>query len=396
MLRSYCVILCSVSLCLGGWSSAQAAGVPRLARVTPPGGERGTVVEGEFSGRGLDQPKDILFYEPGIALESLEPVEKGLVNGREVAVEPGYRVKAKFKIAADCQLGAHGLRLRTAGGLTEYARFHVGPFPTVEETETTLKRNDKRDAAQDVPLNSTVFGRLNEPTDLDIYRVLVKKGQRLSAEIEAHRLGVERGIPDLHLTIRDASGKVLAAADDSAIFVQDPVLSVIADSDGERFLEVGHSMYNGANDQPRWHVGAFSRPTAIFPAGGPAGSELKVRIIGDPKGSWEQAVTLPAASGDFGFIAMADGVPAPTPNRLRVSPFPNVIEGSEPVASLPAAFNGIIAKPGESDAFRFHAKKGDRFKFHALANALGSPLNPTISIRPANAKGTAGLQRAAA
>ena len=119
---------------------------------------------------------------------------------------------------------------------------------------------------------------------MDLYRVEVKRGQRVSAEIEAARLGVERGIPDLHLAIYDADGKKLAAADDSALFVQDPVLSVVADRDGAYFVEVRHSMYNGANDVYRLHVGTFSRPTAIYPAGGPAGEELKVRVLGDPKG----------------------------------------------------------------------------------------------------------------
>src|SRR5207244_3299183 len=105
-------------------------------------------------------------------------------------------------------------------------------------------------------------------TDLDIYRIEAKKGQRISAEIEAFRLGVERGIPDLHLTITDSSGKKLAAADDSSLYVQDPVLSILAERDGEFFIEVRHSMYNGAGDQYRLHIGTFSRPTGVFPAGG--------------------------------------------------------------------------------------------------------------------------------
>jgi hypothetical protein len=369
--------------------------VPRLSRITPPGGQRGTVVEVEFSGRALDQPKDVLFYEPGISVQSLEMVESATVNGKSVAVEPGYRVKAKLKLAPDCPLGPHGMRLRTAGGLSEYVRFFVGPFPTVEEIETTQKRNDKRDAAQAVNLNSTVLGRLMDSTDVDTYKIEAKKGDRISAEIEAHRLGVERGIPDLHLTITDATGKKLAAADDSTLYVQDPVLSIIADRDGEYFVEVRHSMFNAANDLYRLHVGTFARPTGVFPAGGPVGSEFKVRVLGDPKGEWSQSVKLPDAPGEFGFIALSNDVPAPSPNMMRVSPFPNVLEGDESVASLPVAFNGIIAKPGEKDSFTFKAKKGDQFKFHALANAFGSPLDPTITIRPANAKGNAGLQRGA-
>lgn len=379
-----------------------SAGTPKLTRLSPPGGQRGTIVEVEFSGKHLEQPRDILFYESGIAVESIEPVETMVApNGKTVPVDPGLRVRAKLKIAADCPLGPHGLRLRTADGLTEYHRFFVGPFPTVDENEVPTKRNDKRESAMPISANVTVSGKLNEPTDVDLYRVEVKRGQRVSAEVEAARLGVERGIPDLHLAIYDADGKKLAAADDSALFVQDPVLSVLADRDGAYFVEVRHSMYAGANDAYRLHVGTFSRPTAVYPAGGQAGEELKVRILGDPKGVWEQAVKLPTV-GDFPFVAVADGVPAPSPNRLRVSPFPNVLE-TEPndtpettsatAATLPVAFNGIIAKPGDVDCFRFRAKKGEQFKFHAMANALGSPLDPVIWVRPVGGKTGAG-QRA--
>ena len=381
------------------------AGTPRLARLTPPGGQQGKTVEVEFTGRGLDQPREVLFYESGIKATSFEVVESAIgANGKPQPVERGTRVRVKFTLAADCPLGPHGLRLRTSEGLTEYQRFFVGPFPTVEENEQPTKvRNDKRETAMDVLANTTVHGRLNDPIDVDLYRVEIKRGQRVSAEIEAARLGVERGIPDLHLTIYDADGKKLAAADDSALFVQDPILSIMAPRDGAYFVEVRHSMFNGAGEVYRLHVGTFTRPTAIYPAGGPAGEELKLRVLGDPKGASEQKVRLPKAPGDFAFVVVdADGS-APSPNRLRVSPFANVLE-TEPndsadslsasVASLPIAFNGIIDKPGDIDCFRFKARKGEQFKFHALANALGSPVDPVIWVKQLGGKGAATVVRA--
>jgi hypothetical protein len=165
-------------------------------------------------------------------------------------------------------------------------------------------------------------------------------------------------------------------------------------------------MYNGAGDVYRLHVGTFARPTGIFPAGGQAGTELKVRVLGDPRGAWDQTVRLPANGlGDSPFVAVdADGVSAPSPNRLRVSPFPNVLE-VEPndaadavpetqAADLPAAFNGIIGKPGDVDCFRFKAKKGEQFRIHALAQALGSPLDPTIWVKAVGARANAAPQRA--
>lgn len=379
------------------------AGTPRLARIVPPGGQRGTTVEVMLQGRYLDKPEDVLVYEPGITVESVESVEGNIeIRGYRGRVEAGSGIRVKLKIADDCPLGVHGMRLRTAAGISEYQRFSVGPFATIEEDERSQQaRNDKRETSQAVPLDSTVLGRMMDPTDVDLYRIEAKQGQRLSAEIEAVRLGVDQGIPDLHLSLLDVDGKRLIAADDSALFLQDPVVSLIAPKDGTYFVEVRHTTYSATNDVYRLHVGSFARPTGLFPAGGPAGKELSVRIIGDPKGDWSQAVTLPAteSSRDFRFVAVdaESNVPAPTPNTLRVSPFDNVLEAepndsedaikSQSATSLPIAFNGIIEKSGDVDCFRFTAKKGERFKVHCLANALGSPLDPTIWIKQVGAKG---------
>lgn len=404
-LRCRLFILAFLVLSGGLRGNPADAASPRLTRLTPPGGQRGSTVEVEFTGRNLQQAREILIYEPGITVESIKPVETTLApNGRALPVDSGARLQARLKLSADCALGAHGLRLRTAGGLSEYVRFFVSPYPTVEEDELPQRqRNDRRESATPVPLNSSIFGRMNDAADIDLYRLEVKRGQRISAEIEAARLGVDRGIPDLHLAIVDADGKTLAAADDSALFVQDPVLSILAPRDGVCFVEVRHSTYNGAGLVYRLHVGSFVRPTGLYPAGGPAGTAVKLRVLGDPRGALEQTVRLPATPGDFPFAATdpADGLSAPTPNRLRVSPFANVLEvepndsaeSSRSVSTLPVAFNGIISKAGDVDCFRFQAKKGDQYTFHALANALGSPLDPTIRVRSADPKRPA-VQRA--
>ncbi len=390
--------------------STVEAGAPRLARITPPGGQRGTTVEVQFVGRYLGDPHEVLVYEPGITVESVTYVEgETSVGGRKERVDAGTRVLVKLKIDENCDLGPHGLRLRTANGLSEYHRFFVGAYPTVEEGEiSTLTRNDKRETAKEVPLNSTVFGRMYEAADVDYFVVEAKQGQRLSAEIESTRLGVDRGVPDLHVAFITAEGKTIAAADDSALFVQDPVLSVIAPQDGKYFVEVRHSTFNAGNESYRLHIGNFVRPTAIYPAGGQAGQELEVKVIGDPKGEWSQKVRLASLpTDDQRFVAVDpnDKLAAPSPNVLRVSSFPNVLEAepndsleaaaaSGTAAQLPIAFNGNISKPGDVDCFRFSAKKGERFKIHALANELGTPLDPAIWIKPIAAKSPNPIARA--
>ncbi len=374
------------------------AGSPKLARLSPPGGQRGTTVEVILQGRYLEKADEVLLYESGITVEAVESLEGEVeIAGRKQKVDTGTQVRVRLKIEEHADLGSHGLRLRTANGLTEYQRFFVSPFPQVlEDEQIRTARNDKRETAKPVELNTTVLGKMDEQVDVDLYKIEAKQGQRISAEIEASRLGVDRGIPDLHIAILDQSGKKLIAADDSALFVQDPIASIVAPKDGTYFVEVRHSIYNAANETYRLHVGTFARPTGLYPAGGPAGEELSVAVLGDPKGAWSTTVKLPAEGSDLRFSAVdTDGVSAPTPNKLRVSPFPNVLE-SEPNDSaeavtaspsvLPIAFNGIIEKPGDVDCFRFVAKKGERYKFLALAQAIGSPLDATIWIKQVGPK----------
>lgn len=376
-------------------SATLEAGSPRLSRIVPPGGQRGTTVTVEFAGRYLEQPREVILYEPGITVEAVEMID----DAKEPNDRPerrrdrgaaNSRVRVRMKVADDCELGPHGMRLLTANGASDYQRFFVSPFPIIDEDEQR-ERNDKIEAAKSVAPNTTVQGRMNDPADVDLYRVEVKSGQRVSAEIEAARLGAERGLPDLHLAILDANGKQLIAADDSALFIQDPILSLVADRDGVYFVAVRHNIYNAANEAYRLHVGTFSRPTAIFPSGGQVGQELQVKVLGDPRGELTQTVKLPSDKpGEFRFAVVDENVSAPTPNILRVSPFPNLLEAepndtpealsAAPLAELPVALNGIIQKPGDVDCYRFQAKKGDRYKVHALANAFGSPLDPTISI----------------
>ncbi len=394
-------------------SGSTEAGLPRLSRIFPSGGQRGTTIEVVFQGKYLEKPEEVLLYEPGITVESIDYLdEKFDIPGRR-REKAGSGVLVKLKIADDCSLGIHGMRLRTAHGVSEYQRFIVGPFAIVDEAEQARQnRNDSRDIAQLVEPNRTVLGQMNEPTDVDFYKLEAKQGQRISAEIVSVRLGVEQGIPDLHLSLLDGNGKRLMAADDSALFVQDPVLSLVAPTDGTYFVEVRHATYAARGDIYRLHLGTFARPTGVYPAGGPAGKELIVQILGDPKGAWSQTVTLPdldapsipeqasaVHSTNFPFAAVEteSNVSAPTPNVMRVSPFENVLEAepndseeaihAQSPTTLPIALNGIIDKPGDIDCFTFAAKKGERFRVHCLANALGSPLDPTVWIKPAGPKG---------
>ncbi|HEY1495970.1 MAG TPA: PPC domain-containing protein, partial [Candidatus Solibacter sp.] len=250
----------------------------------PRGGGVGSTVDVEFHGSYLENPKEIVFSRAGITATGFAPYKNGF--------------KVKFQIAKNCPLGEHVLRVRTATGLSDGVTFWVSPFPTVYEFEDKVGQNDTIATAKAVPLNSTVEGQIlpGPDADIDVYRVEVKEGQRISVEVEAARLGTlhQGGDSDLAVRILDAAGKVLGRNDDSALYVQDPVLSVVAPKTGSYFIEIRQQIfYPPRQAYYRAHIGMFSRPTAIFPAGGQAGTTISARILGDPAGERTVPIALP-------------------------------------------------------------------------------------------------------
>jgi len=380
--------------------------------VLPRGGARGSTVTAEFHGRSLESPKEILFYGPGITAATFTPFAK-----------PTDGFKVKFQIARDCPLGEHVLRVRTATALSDAVTFWVGPFPQIPEAETKLGENDSMAKAQPIPMNVTVEGQILPGPDLDrdYYRVQARQGQRISVEVEAARLGTLHfgGENDLAVRILDANDKELGRNDDSALYVQDPVLSIVAPKDGAYFIEIQQQIfYPPRQAWYRAHIGDFTRPTAIFPAGGQAGTTIDARVLGDPTGERTEQIALPAKPGNFDYFAGGASEHPPSANVLRISPYPNVLsrtgllagpsaEGAasmnsrEPgptgpsagsteqpgptlVPSLPAALNGILLKPNEADTFQFSAKKGQAWNIRVFARTLGAPVDARITLRAAN------------
>jgi hypothetical protein len=352
-----------------------------LEYVTPRGGSIGTTVDAVLHGANLQDPREVRFYDDCIRVTNVAP-----------GVKPDKEVKARFAIGSGCAPGEHVLRLRTATGLSEAVTFWVSPFVAVKEIEKKQGENDTPEKAQIVPLNSTVEGEIlgGQDADVDFYRVDLRAGERLTVEVEGMRLGtaVQGGENDLMLRILGPSRKLLAESKDTALFVQDPVASIVTPVAGPYFIEIKQQIYTAPRLAfYRAHIGTFTRPLALFPAGGERGTNLDVRVLGDPKGERIESVRLPDRLGDFEYFSGQRGEVPPSPNRLRVSPYPNVMASQEvdltPVPALPAALNGILDQ-NNTGQFRFTAKKGDVWKIQVFARSLGSPMDPIVRIRAVN------------
>ena len=275
----------------------------------PRGGARGATVTVEFHGVSLEDPKEILFYQPGIKASGFVPLAK-----------PGDGFKVFFYVAPDCPLGEHVLRVRTATALSRRGDLLGEPVPDVLRIgDQNRRRRHHGKGAADSHECDFVEGQILPGPDMDkdFYRVQVQQGDRISVEVEAARLGTLhfQGENDLSVRILDSAGKELGHNDDSALYVQDPVLSVIAPRTGAYFYPDPSSLKIFYQPRQAWyraHIGNFSRPTAIFPAGGQAGSTISARILGDPQGERTEQVDAAAGSRSipifFGWSAIAQRI----------------------------------------------------------------------------------------
>ena len=361
--------------------------VHHIESVLPRAGQRGTTIEVAIQGTHLQDVREVAFLRPGIHAIDIGPT-KPMPSPRSFAHSgrADQEVRCKFVIAADCPLGRHPFRIRTASELTVLSTFWVVPLETIEEKEGKQGDNDVITKAKPIPRSCAVLGRITtqRQADVDVYRIAGKKGEHLSAEVasvwltEMFYAGSEA---DLMLRLLDADGKELARNDDSDLHIQDPITSAVLPRDGDYFVEVKQRIFKGsAGVNYVAQIGAHRRPLAVYPAGGPAGVPLAAQLLGDPAGPIPCTVNLPSDAGDFDFYDEA-----PTPLPMRSSHLPNVLEtdGDEAtaVAKLPAALNGIIAQAGERDDFRLSVKKGDTYRVRVYARSLGTPLDPKITLR---------------
>lgn len=400
MKRSLRMGLAIVWVAAANLSAAACDGSPDLRSISPTGVQRGTSAKLRFVGARLTNPQAVIFYQPGITVTSL-------------TAESAESVTADCTIAPDCPLGEHPLRLRTSGGLTELRTMFVGTLPGIDEIEP----NSDFATPQKIALNSTVSGTVTSE-DIDYYAVDLKAGDRIVAEIEAMRLG--RAMFDPSIAIFDSRRFELATCDDSSLLLQDSVAVAIAPADGTYVVAVREASYGGGdNFAYRLHVTSAARPIVAFPPGAQAGETLSVKLLGDPKGTLEKSVTIPADADGLWPLWLNDGgMITPSPIWLWVSPMPQLVEGipppppappaspasapadaaSQPAASQtlppaapasPIAFAGVIGEPGQTDTWRFSAQKDQQLEVRVIARRIRSPLDSVITVANSAGEGAA-------
>lgn len=370
-----------------------------IGSTSPRMAQRGTTVEVTVQGICLKDAREVVFYKPGIRAINIEVLPNlahpiGLAHGGRIEEQ----IRCVFEIAPDCVPGEHPFRIRTDTEITSLGTFHVSPFTMIDESEQGYNSNDTITTALSVSPNTTVRGRMGASArgDVDVYRVTVAAGQTLSAEVDSVRIAdIHYGDSAYDLTVRilDASGRELSANDDNSLHLQDPMASVLATDNQDVFVEVRRSLFAPADKDYCLHIGTNRRPLIAYPLGGTAGSQQIVELAGDPAGLYEQTIQIPSSRWASGNTFEYFGE-APSPILLRSSHLQNLMEDAEAaftvVESLPVALNGRVDQRGDVDSFRVTVSKQDRWRVRVYAATLGSPIDPTIRIRPVDSAGIQG------
>jgi hypothetical protein len=377
----------ALSCAAGAWTVAgnlATPSTPQLNLILPRGVQRGSEHTLNFHGARLNSAEEVFLYDSA-----------GKISVLEVKVADANRVEVRIKVEPDCRLGEHLAQIRTKDGISEFRSFFIGALTEVNETEP----NNNLSEAQAISLDQTINGVVDNE-DIDYYRFEGKKGERVSVEIEAIRLGY---MFDPAIALLDSKRFEIAVSDDTPLTKQDSWLSVLLPEDGVYYVAVRESSYRGNSESRyRLHVARFGRPTVALPAGGKPGETIKVKFLEQLGGAGsgpqftEQEITLPPAEqlaplSKGLFFQDASGI-CPSPVPFSISSLENFFEPEgnnrfpqQSIVDLSTkpegvAFNGIVDQGGHLDFFRFTAKQNQVWNFRCKGRSIGSSLDPVINI----------------
>ncbi len=292
------------------------------------------------------------------------------------------RVTYALTVPADVPVGPGALRVATKDGVSALVPVLVDDLPTSPGRAGSRGAS----AAQELALPAAVDGAC-EPLASDVYTLRVRRGQRVSVEVVAARIGSPL---DPVLRLLDASGRELAWADDSAGAGGDCRLAHTFADDVQCRIEIRDAAYEGSpGHRYRLRVGDFPLAVVPFPLGGKRGSAGLFTLLGNGCDSLPPViVTVPpggqrvalsrrgTAGGGSGFASVIAGDFDET-----VEAEPNDSPQTATPVAWPAAVNGRLQAPGDVDWYKLALRKGERVSFTSATRGAGSPCDLSMSLQ---------------
>lgn len=331
-----------------------------IEHLAPPVLQRGAVTRLELLGSETQQP---------VGLWSSLP--RDVLRVRSIGDGNATRAVLEVELTSQTPLGIYGLRLATRSGLSNVHLFLVDELPpAVRPVELS------GDASLPVTLPACLTA-VARPAAVDRYAITVAAGQRVAFEVVGNRFGKDY---DPLVQIRNAAGKLIAECDNSVGLYFDCRFAHTFAAAGTYTVEVRDARYEG---HPTWHyvlrMGDFPEARMAVPSTVRPGEPVS---LGFPQiAGWQVPLTLPAdqpLGTIFQEIRTAPtGVAAWLPLTVtdlaaKVEVEPNDKLETATVVTVPAALNGVLGTPGDSDWFAFEVMQGQKLNFQGVSRVLGS------------------------
>jgi hypothetical protein len=295
-------------------------------------------------------------------------------------------ISFQLSVPKSVPVGIGTVQLATTNGVSVVQLVMIDDLRRIEENGT----NKTIASAQELKLPVAVDGK-SEDLSFDYYAFKAKKGQRVSIDVVANRLGSPL---DPVVRLLDATGKELAYCDDDPAAGSDARLSFTCPASGRYLIELRDIGYQGGSKyRYRLRIGNFPLASAPFPLGARKGAQTKVQFVGRavdgvrpvglrvPEDATQVLLNARFPGGEAcGFVSLTT---SRLPEVLEIEP--NETADKATPIPVPSVVNGRFAKPKDRDWFEFSAGQGQRLVFSGRTRSLGSPCD--LFMRLFNADG---------
>lgn len=377
-----------------------AADSPVAVYLFPAGGQRGTSVDFRLGGFDFHEGCPLVIAGTGVkSADGVKRAERTIWFEGPLIPLPDSQAKETYPndsvgqvaIDADAPLGWRRLRVTNSQGVSNWLDFVVGDLPEVIEDEI-----DGAPIPVNVQIPVTINGRVFPREDVDVWGFEAKQGKTYCCEVMSARLGYPL---DSHLVVVDPRGNVVADSLDH--FGKDSFVSFTARETGMFQVRVHDEEFGGLQHYVyRLTITDGAYVESIFPLGGQLGSTVKFRLTGQNLSEPEVTQQLPQEAAGNRQAIWSEELPqlAGIAKRIAVelSPFaergetesddPKKLLATDGPVAVPTVLNGRIDRPGDVDAWRFEARKGDAIDIEVHAAVLGSLVDSVITLHDAAGK----------
>jgi hypothetical protein len=205
---------------------------PRLSIVLPLTVEPGKKTTLTLRGQNFDGVTEVRLVEGTATTKLLKsPKRVDVPNNLPVERIGDWTAEVELDLPEDTPGGTITLVVVGPGGESNTVKVAVADeTPRVTEMEP----NEGFATAQTIPVPCVVEGAISRERDVDVFRFEGATGDALRLEVQAARLGSPL---DAMLTVYDANGRIVAAADDTD-GTPDPIITLTLPRAGVYFVTV--------------------------------------------------------------------------------------------------------------------------------------------------------------